>query len=126
MKWLELGKFAVIVLTFLVGTFIPWAVALKNAHKKRKNATTESERVQADAELQTLAKELIVRAEQEFKDYNNFLKARGQSAGSVKKESVLTNLKAYAIEKGYTFIDEDWDKKIDELVTFTRNVNAKS
>ena len=125
MKWLEWGKFVMIVFSFMVGTAIPFLIAVRDAHIKRRNATTEAEKAQADAELATLAKQLIVEAEKDYKDYNNFLKARNQSAGAVKKAHVLTDLKAYAIEKGYEFLDDEWSKKIDELVTFTRNVNAK-
>lgn len=125
MKWLEWGKFAMIVFSFIVGTAIPFFVAVKNAHKKRNKATTEAEKAQADAELMNLAQTLIVKAETEFKEYNNFLKTRGQSAGSVKKASVLTDLKAYALEKGFSFLEDEWSNKIDELVSFTKDVNAK-
>lgn len=125
MKWVEWSKFAMYAFAFIVGTAIPFIIAVANAHKKRKNAKNEAEKAQADAELLSLARTLIANVEKEYKDYNNFLKTRGQSAGSVKKASVLTDLKAYAIEKGYSFLEDEWDKKIDELVEFTRSVNAK-
>ena len=124
MAWIEWGKFALIVATFVVGTAIPFIIAVVKAIKKRNHAKTDAEKAQADAELMTLAKQLIVNVEHEYKDYNAYLKARGQSAGTVKKNSVLTDLKQYAIEKGYKFIESEWSIAIDKLVDFTRNVNT--
>ena len=126
MKLLEYCKFGLLVASFIVGTAIPFLVALRNAHMKRKNATTDAEKAFAYAELKELAKVLIADVEREYKDYNAFLKSRGQSAGEMKKNSVITELKAYALEKGYGFDEDEWGKAIDDLVTFTRNVNAKT
>lgn len=125
MEWLEWVKFAGIVLSFVVGTAIPFIIALVNAIKKRAAAKTEAEKEKANSELLAVAKDLIAKVETEYKEYNAFLKARGQSAGSVKKNSVMTDLKAYAIEKGYAFDADTWSENIDKLVEFTRTVNAK-
>ena len=125
MNWVEWVKFAGIVLSFVIGTAIPFIIALADAIKKRKAAKTEAEKEQANSELRALAKTLIAKVETEYKDYNAFLKSRGASAGSIKKNSVLTDLKAYALEKGYAFDAEEWSATIDTLVEFTRNVNAK-
>ena len=126
MKWLEYCKFGLLVASFIVGTAVPFLVAVKKAHKKRNHAQTEAEKAMANTELMNLAKGLIADVEREFKDYNAFLKSRGASAGSVKKNSVMTDLKAYAIEKGYDFDETEWSDAIDNLVAFTRNVNAKN
>lgn len=125
MKLLEICKFSLLVASFIVGTAIPFLVALRNAHLKRKNAITDAEKALADAELKELAKVLIADVEREYKDYNAFLKSHGKSAGEKKKATVITELKAYALEKGYGFDEDEWSKVIDDLVTFTRNVNAK-
>lgn len=121
----EILKNVGIILSFVVGTAIPFVVALVKAVKARKAAKTEAEKEKANADLRDLAKTLIAKAETEYKEYNAFLKARGQSAGATKKNSVMTDLKAYAIEKGYAFDAETWSATIDSLVEFTRTVNAK-
>ena len=53
------------------------------------------------------------------------LKQRNASAGAVKKDTVMTKLQAYAMEKGYEFDAEFWSNQIDEIVALTRTVNAK-
>lgn len=66
----------------------------------------------------------IEEAEKAYNEVNKILKAKGESAGSAKKETVLTKLQAYALEKGYKFDAEFWSAKIDEVVALTRQVNA--
>lgn len=124
-NFLEILKNVGIILSFVVGTAIPFVIALVNAIKKRKAAKTEAEKEKANSDLLAVAKDLISKVETEYKDYNAFLKTRGQSAGSVKKNSVMTDLKAYAIEKGYGFDADTWSETVDKLVEFTRTVNAK-
>ena len=101
-------------------------VTLNKRVEEQKQKVEILKKALADAELKELAKVLIADVEREYKDYNAFLKSRGQSAGEMKKNSVITELKAYALEKGYGFDEDEWGKAIDDLVTFTRNVNAKT
>lgn len=124
MEIVEILKNVGIILSFVATTAIPFIVALIKAVKARKAAKTEAEKEKANSELRDLAKDLIAKAEAEYKEYNAFLKARGQSAGKEKKNSVMTDLKAYAIEKGYAFDADTWSETIDSLVEFTRAVNS--
>ena len=56
---------------------------------------------------------------------DNILKQSGSSAGAVKKDTVMTKLQAYALDKGYEFDVAYWRNKVDEIVTLTKQVNAK-
>lgn len=119
-----------------ISAVITFIVAWK-AKSKAKNAaataTTEAEKAKAEAELnaaelamEQAAKSFITEAETVYKSVDDFLKARGQSAGSLKKETVLAKLRTYAIENGITLDVNAWSDKIDELVKFTKSVNSKN
>lgn len=96
------------------------------AAKARKNAKTEEEKAKAELAMEEAAKSFISDAEIMYKSVDEILKAKGESAGSLKKETVLAKLRTYAIEKGYTLDVSAWSDKIDELVKFTKAVNAKN
>lgn len=125
MDWLEIIKFALVVLSFVIGTAIPFIIALSKALKARKAAQTEAEKEKANAELYNLAKQLIQGAEVAYEEFNTYMKSKGLTAGSLKKKDVMIELKSFALENGYAFDPEIWGEKIDEIVTLTRNVNAK-
>lgn len=113
------------IVATLVGTIIPAGIALITAIKARVKAQTEAEKEKASADLLSTAQGFIQVAEDSFEGFNKMLKAQGNSAGPMKKENVLTKLQAYALQKGYEFDTEFWSAKIDEIVAFTREVNAK-
>lgn len=115
----------------LYAFFTAWRSKAK-AKDAAAAAQTEAEQAKAAAELaaaelamEQAAKAFIVEAESLYKGYDDILKARNSSAGAMKKETVLSKLRTYAIEKGYTLDVEEWSKKIDSLVKFTKSVNAK-
>jgi flagellar basal body-associated protein FliL len=112
--------------------FVKAAKAKKQAKEHAENATTEAERAKAEAaysaaelEMEQAAKSFIAEAEITYKSFDDLLKAKGQSAGAIKKETVLAKLRNYAIEKGITIDSEKWSERIDELVAFTKKVNSK-
>ena len=72
-----------------------------------------------------MAQQLIVGAEATYKAFDVVMKQQNSSAGSLKKETVATKLQTYALSNGYEFDAEFWSNKIDELVKFTKDVNAK-
>lgn len=111
-----------IILT-LVST--PAFVALTKATKARRTAETEAAKEKANADLLATAKSFISAAEVAFEGFDRMMKAQGQSAGAMKKDNVFTKLQAYALQNGYEFDADEWSKKIDELVKFTKSVNAK-
>ena len=116
-------KLACAVGGFLVAA-IPSLVGLIKAIKARKVATTIAERELAENDLLAQLNAFIADAEEAYNNVNLILKAQGKSAGSAKKESVITKLHAYALEKGYEFDADFWSEKIDEVVALTRKVNA--
>lgn len=125
MDWLEIIKLVSIILSFVIGTAIPFIIALVNSVKKRKAAQTEAEKEKANAEIYNLAKQLVQGAEVAYEEFNTYMKNKGLTAGSLKKKDVMIELKSFALENGYAFNTETWSEKIDEIVELTRNVNAK-
>lgn len=100
-------------------------VAFFAAWKAKRNAKNETERAQAELEMEQAAKSFIAEAENLYSAYDAIAKQNGGSAGALKKETVLAKLRTYAIEKGLTLDVVAWSDKIDELVKFTKEVNAK-
>ena len=96
--------------------------AITNIIQKRKSKKNYNK---ADSQIKLLeeAKVLIKAAEETYKDVNRILKGEGYSAGSVKKDSVMTKLQSFAIEHKLEFNYEEWSKKVDDLVEMTKVVN---
>lgn len=105
---------------------IPILFKWNKARKGKNTAVSEAEKQKAYNEMLEQVNSLIAIAETSFKAFDDVLKARnGGSAGSMKKESVITKLQAFALSKGYEFDSEYWSAKIDEIVNFTKSVNSK-
>ena len=121
-------------LTAAIPLVITLCMTIKKKIKLTKElayATDEVEKAKlkaADSEARTemlqVCNSLIANAEALYADVANLLKREGKSAGIVKKDSVMSKLQAYALERGYAFDAEYWDKKVDEIVELTRKVNA--
>ena len=125
MTWLTIVKALIVIASTLITTGIPAIVAFKKAWKARKVAETEAAKEKANADLLSTAKDFIAAAEVAFDGFDRMLKAQGQSAGAMKKDNVFSKLQAYALQNGYEFNADEWCEKIDELVKFTKAVNAK-
>ena len=119
----------IVKIAYLIGVFfigvIPTMIALLKSLKSKRLAKTEAEKEVAKTNMLDQLTILIESAEKLYKGVDVALKSQGQSAGPMKKDSVISKLQTYAINAGYTFDVEYWSEKIDELVEFTRNVNAK-
>ncbi len=131
---MEILKFIPLLLGAIaaVSSFIAAWKAKKKAKEAEAAAKDEAEKAQAEAEraaaelaLEQAAKSFISQAEEMYKSVDDILKSRGESAGALKKETVLAKLRTYAIENGITLDVVAWTDKIDELVKFTKAVNAK-
>ena len=125
MDWFNFITALISAIVTLVTVGIPAAIALVNALKKRKAAHTEAEKAKATADLLATAKNFIAAAEVAFDGFDKMMKAQNGSAGAMKKDNVFTKLQAYALQNGYEFNADEWSDKIDELVKFTKAVNAK-
>lgn len=123
MDLLTILKIVSIVLGVLTGTLIPVGIKLYKAIKARKEAETVAEKISATNDMLGQLNVLIEAAEATYKDIDAVMKERGSTMGPVKKDTVLSKLQAYAIEKGYAFDAEYWSNKNDEVVKMTRNVN---
>jgi hypothetical protein len=113
------------IVATLITTIVPAGLALFNSIKKRKAAETEAEKEKANAALLEAAKQFIAAAEVAFEPFDKQLKAQGSSAGPMKKDTVFNKLQAYALQNGCEFDADAWSAKIDELVAYTKSVNAK-
>jgi hypothetical protein len=113
-----------VLFTFL-GSAVPLAVKLSAANKARKAAETAAEREKAVNDMLATAQGLVESAEEAFAGFDAVMKKQGSSAGAMKKDNVFTKLQTYALQRGYEFDADYWRAKIDEIVAFTRKVNAK-
>lgn len=121
-------------LTAAIPLVITLCMTIKKKIKLTKELACTTEEVEkaklkaADSEARTemlqVCNSLIANAEALYADVANLLKREGKSAGIVKKDSVMSKLQAYALERGYAFDAEYWGKKVDEIVELTRKVNA--
>ena len=112
------------IVTFL-GAFSPFVFKVKSANKARKEAETAAEKEKAYNDMLNAAQDLIKDAEAAFAGFDAVMKQQNGSAGAMKKKSVTTDLQAYALAHGYEYNADFWSSKIDEIVAFTREVNAK-
>lgn len=124
-------------IAFLI-TVVPLVIALVTTIKRKvmlrkqlHDATDNAEKAQlialqaeATNEMNEICATFISNAEMLYKDVNALLKKEGKSAGTVKKDSVMSKLQAYALEKGYAFDVEYWSEKIDQIIALTREVNV--
>ena len=117
--YIEIAKYAI----GFVGALVPCIIGICVAVKKYKQAKNVADKETATADLMEHLKELVVVTEANYKTTTAQLK--GVSFGKMKKDSVLTQLQAYATEKGYAFDREEWSAKVDEEVKFTKQVNVK-
>lgn len=108
-----------------LATLIPTGIALICQIKSRIKAKTELEKQKANEDILRLANELVAQVESTYKDVDRILKQAGSSAGEIKKDSVMTKLQSYAIDKGYSFDTKEWSEKVDNIVSLTKVVNAK-
>ena len=103
---------------------IPAVVGFIRAAINKKKAKTAEEKAEAEKLMAEKANELIESAETFYKNLDSVLKqTTGESAGPLKKDSVMAKLQAFALSKGITFDAEYWSSKIDEIVKLTKAVN---
>lgn len=116
-------KIALSVSAILAGTVVPTVISLYRSVKAKQSAKTEAEIEKANNDLREKALELILVAENTYADVNAILKSYGKSAGAMKKQSVMTSMQQYALDKGYTFDREYWSNKVEDIVSITKQVN---
>lgn len=117
---------AIIAVGSAICTAIPLVSALIKACKEKKFNRKAAEKEIAINDMLEYVNQLISSAEEAFAQLDILLKQHGESAGILKKESVMSKLLAYAVSKNYAFDEVYWSEKIDEIVKFTRTVNAKT
>lgn len=113
------------VLSGFIITAIPSAITIVKMYKQSKKAKSEAEAEAAKNAMFAEVNQLIASAETLYSGVDAILKGKGESAGSVKKDSVLTKLQAFALANGFDFDEAYWSTTIDEIVSMTKKVNAK-
>lgn len=111
------------VLAGCFAAIVPCLIALVTSIKAKRIAKTEAEKAKAENEMTIALNDFIQNAEILYKNVNDILKERGESAGAQKKDCVMTKLQAFAIAHNYIFDAEYWSQKIDTIVDLTKNVN---
>lgn len=111
------------IMTFLIVTLIPSIILMVKKWKQARHAKTEAEKNAALNELSNVANNLIAEAEKAYASVNEALKSKGSSAGAMKKDKVLFQLQSYCTKNNLEFDAEYWNKKIDEIVALTKQVN---
>lgn len=111
------------VLAAFFAAIVPLTTALIASIRAKRHAKTESENAKAENEMTAALNGFIQNAEELYKNVNDILKERGESAGAQKKDCVMTKLQAFAISHNYIFDAEYWSQKIDTIVDLTKNVN---
>lgn len=125
MEWIQVIYYILGSIAIIASIGVPFIVKLKLTNKKLHEAETDAEFEKASADLLEYAKQLINTAEDAYSGFDKVMKTQNSTAGGMKKESVLSKLQVYALQKGYAFDTLEWSDKIDELVKFTKNVNGK-
>lgn len=126
MEKLEIFKIILFALSFIITTAIPFVIKLASTIKAKKSATTEAQKQAAHNDMLATVNGFIADAEAAFKGIDSLMRSQqGTTAGAMKKKNVLADLQAYALAHGYEFDAEYWSNKIDEIVAFTKKVNAK-
>lgn len=115
----------VAIVATLLTSLVPTALALAKAIKAKKTAQTEAEHERAKNAITAEIKRLVQDAEVSFKSIDALLKQRGESAGQMKKKSVVSDLKAFCLENGYAWDGAAMDEQIEAEVAFTKAVNGK-
>ena len=126
MDLLTILKIVSAVLGAICTTIIATTIALVKSIKAKKEAHTRAEREKATNDMLEQLNILIETAEETYKQVDTLMKVNGYgSVGALKKETVLSKLQSYAIDRGYIYDAEYWSNKVDEVVALTRKVNAK-
>lgn len=111
--------------SFFLTVLIPTFIVMVNRIKAVKNAKTEAEKQAAINDIKTLAQGFVIDAESLYKDIDAIVKQNGKTCGAVKKDSVMTKIQDACLTKGVEFDKDYWGDIVDNLVTLTRQVNAK-
>lgn len=101
-----------------IAAIISFIIALIKKIKAVKNAKSVDE-------IKELAQSFVVEAEALYKDIDAIVKQQGKTCGAMKKDSVMTKVQDACLGRKIAFDKEFWSKVIDDLVTVTRQVNAK-
>lgn len=122
---MEMLETIIAIVATLLTSLVPTVLALAKAIKAKKAAQTEAELERAKNAITAEIKRLVEEAEISFKSIDAMLKQRNESAGTMKKKSVVSDLKAFCLENGYAWDDAAMNEQIEAAVAFTKAVNAK-
>ncbi len=125
MELMDIIKITGTLAGFLFTVLIPTIIVMINRINAVRKANTEAEKQTAINELKAEAQEFIIGAESLYADIDAIVKQQGKSLGAIKKDSVMTKIQDACILKHIEFDKEYWSKVVDDLVTVTRQVNAK-
>lgn len=123
MTWVEV---VIKACSILIGIAIACAVTIPTlikAIKQRKAAKTSEEKLAADLAIKNAIFDFVVQAETNYANLDTALKQLGESAGALKKESVMSEIRDYCDKQGYTYDKQAISNEVDNVVAFTKTVN---
>ncbi len=126
MELMDIIKITGTLAGFFFTVLIPTIIVMINRIKAVRIAKTEAEKQTAINELKAEAQEFVMGVETLYADIDAVVKQQGKSLGAIKKDSVMTKIQDACILKHIEFDKEYWSKVIDDLVTVTKQVNAKA
>ena len=124
MTWIEI---VIKFICILVGAIVACAITIPElikTIKQRKNATTDAEKAKADLAIRKKMNELIVSAEANYTSLNDALKQIGDTAGTFKRDKVLSDLRDYCDEHKYEFNKAELSQELTDTIAMTKQVNA--
>lgn len=104
------------VLVGVISTGVPCVIAIVKAIKAKRAAKSEAEKQAAYNDMLNIVNVFIAGAEETYKSVNAILKQQGSTAGAVKKDSVLTKLQAYALEKDTILMQKHGAQRLTKLL----------
>lgn len=125
MTWIEIViKVACILIGIAVACIIT-IPALVKAIKQRKAAKTAEEKAAADLQIKNAIFEFVGQAEVNYSNLDNALKKLGESAGSLKKENVMSEVRDFCDQNNLPYDKQAISEEVDKTVEFTKKVNYK-
>lgn len=124
MNWMTVLKIGTLLFSIAVGCCITLP-KFRAALAAARAAKTEQEKSDAKLKIKDALIGLIIDVEASYKSLNTALKklGSGETAGSLKKNDVMTKLEQYCINNNYEFDKEYWSAENDKLVDMTKKVN---
>lgn len=119
----------IILLSIIAAIFVVMVVSslvtILRLLKKASSAATVADEEEAKSAILSEAMKLVGNTEKLYSSVNTLLKGQCQTAGSLKKDSVMSKLKSFAIDNGYAYDEEYADSVVESIVELMNTNKVK-